>query len=95
MHWNYNKVRALATFHTANMSAKAAAGPSAGRTQLVNPRLPYAVAAHPSGHHVAVALGDGSVAVYDLASKKLVQVLLYVFLSFEDREDREDRHTYP
>ena len=82
VHWNYNKVRALATFHTANMSPKGAAGASAGRTQLVNPRLPYAVAAHPSGHHVAVALGDGSVAVYDLASKKLVQVLYVCFYLF-------------
>ena len=74
MHWNYNKVRALSTFHTANINAKGASGGGAGRSQLVNPRLPYAVAAQPGGQQVAVALGDGAIAIYDLASKKLVRI---------------------
>jgi len=65
VHWNYNKIRAVTTFHTANSPAK--------NGQLVNPRYPYSVACDSSGQRLAAALGDGSLAVYDLQSKKLVR----------------------
>ena len=64
VHWNYNKTRALSTFHTANSTAQSG--------QMVNPRYPYSVACDSSGQRVAAALGDGSLAIYDLQTKKLV-----------------------
>ena len=67
-HWNYNKMRALATFHPARASM-----PS--QNQIVNPRFVYGVACDGSGNRAAAALGDGTVAIYDLQTKHLVQEL--------------------